>query len=385
MFIEMIYPQSGPGAELVKIIGKGFTDSIVVKFNNKSAKIKSVTEDLIITEVPKGAGSGNVSIELGEKKIEGPYFEYTPVNWTLEQEYASWLPRDSHVGLVYNNRLWVLGGWFSSFDTSFHDVWSSSDGKVWDLVNQSANWVHGDLPVSIVFKDKMWIMGGTNNGRLETSSQSNEIWSSKDGSNWTLENYAEWSPRFASEVIEFNGKLWLFGGQEALEKSPKNDIWFSEDGIHWKLGAEHAEWAPRSSHKAVVLNGKIYLFGGGVYTPEYNAYSDVWSSKDGIHWDLITEKAPWHERLWPSVVVYRNRMWIMGGWSGGPYQNWADVWYSINGKDWKQLKTRNIWKERHAAAANVFQDKIWITGGNTDPLVNDVWSLYIPNEDWFAN
>jgi hypothetical protein len=71
----------------------------------------------------------------------------------------------------------------------------------------------------------------------------------------------------------------------------------------------------------------------------------------------------------------------MGGWSGNPFRNWSDVWYSKDGQNWNQLQSEVVWKARHEASAFVFDDKIWIAGGNTPPLVNDIWSLKLP-DDW---
>lgn len=303
-------------------------------------------------------------------------------DWVRETEHANWQVRDSQGEMVYKNKLWILGGWFNSYEAPPRDVWSSPDGKDWKLVNKSAPWVHSDLAMSIVFKNKMWMMGGWYNGRLEGHSASNQVWSSKDGVNWKQETKAaSWSPRVAAAVVVFKGKLWLMGGTENYyfgdKNSLKNDVWYSSNGKDWKLATADAGWPPRAYHQAVVLNGKIYLFGGGNYVPEYFALNDVWSSDDGIHWTKVGD-APWHERIWFSSVVYRDRMWIMAGWSNNPYKNWSDIWYSKDGKDWKKYTSDVVWKERHESSAFVFQDKIWIAGGMTPPLVNDVWSLQLP-------
>jgi hypothetical protein len=303
-------------------------------------------------------------------------------DWVKETEHANWQVRDSQGELVYKNKLWILGGWFNSYEAPPRDVWNSSDGKDWKLINKSAPWIHSDLAMSIVFKNKMWMMGGWYNGRLEGHSASNEVWSSKDGVKWKAETKAaSWSPRVAAAVVVFKGKLWLMGGTESYyfgdKKSLKNDVWYSSNGKDWKLATADAGWPPRAYHQAVVLDGKIYIFGGGNYVPEYFALNDVWSSEDGIHWTKVGD-APWHERIWFSSVVYRDRMWIMGGWSNNPYKNWSDIWYSKDGKEWKEYTSNVVWKERHEPSAFVFQDKIWIAGGMNPPLSNDVWSLQLP-------
>ncbi len=309
--------------------------------------------------------------------------QFGSVNWLQETDSAAWRPRDSQGELVFNNQLWIFGGWFSSDEAPPRDVWNSSDGKDWQLIDTAAPWIHSDLPMTIAFQDKMWLMGGWYNGRLPGHSAGNQVWSSRDGIRWELENReAGWSPRLASAIVEFKGKMWILGGTENYyfgdSSSLRNDVWYSTDGKDWHLATENAGWAPRAYHQAAVLNGRIYVFGGGNYVPQYVAYNDVWSSDDGIHWRQETGSAPWHPRIWFSTVVYRDHIWVLGGWSGNPYKNWSDVWYSKDGITWSQLHSDVVWRERHEHSAYVFRDKIWVAGGMVPPLVNDVWSLFLP-------
>ena len=307
-------------------------------------------------------------------------------DWIQESPAVAWQARDSQAELVYKNKLWIFGGWFNSKEAPPRDVWNSADGKKWNLINNSAPWIHSDLSMSIVFKNKMWMMGGWYNGRLEGHSASNKVWSSTDGIKWKSEtDKAAWTPRIASAIVEFKGKIWILGGTENYyfgdKTSLKNDVWYTSNGRDWKMATANAGWSPRAYHQAAVLNNKIYVFGGGNYVPEYHALNDVWSSEDGINWVKEISSAPWHERLWFNSVVYRNRIWVMGGWSNNPYKNHQDVWFTKDGKTWEEYKSDKVWKERHEASTFVFKDKIWIAGGMNPPLVNDVWSLRLP-EDW---
>ncbi|ODT97850.1 MAG: galactose oxidase, partial [Planctomycetes bacterium SCN 63-9] len=286
----------------------------------------------------------------------------------------------------YKDQLWILGGWFDSFKEAPRDVWKSSDGSHWTRVAERAPWKHADLPMTLTFKDKMWFMGGWYNGRLPDHSASNEVWSSSDGATWeSVTRGAGWSPRIAAAAVTFRGKMWILGGTEDYyfgdDRSLKNDVWSSEDGEHWTLETANAAWSPRAYHQAAVLNGRIYVFGGGNYVPKYQAFNDVWSSADGKNWTRETEAAPWSPRLWFSSVVYRDCLWVLGGWSNNPSVNLGDVWYSRNGREWKQLRSKVIWKERHEHSAYVFQDKIWVAGGHARPLNSEVWSLELP-KDW---
>src|SRR5699024_5992691 len=56
------------------------------------------------------------------------------MNWSLENTHAKWQARDSQGELVYNHKMWIMGGWFNSFEKSPRDVWSSIDGVTWKLV-----------------------------------------------------------------------------------------------------------------------------------------------------------------------------------------------------------------------------------------------------------
>ncbi len=307
-------------------------------------------------------------------------------NWVKVTDKPGWQPRDSQGELVYKDQLWLFGGWFDSFHAPPRDVWSSADGKTWKLVEKEAPWKHSDLPMTLTFQDKMWFMGGWFNGRLEGHGASNEVWSSTDGVKWDQATAsAGWTPRIAAAVVEFKGKMWMLGGTENYyfgdDKSLRNDVWSSSDGKTWTRATDNAGWSPRAYHQAAVLNGKMYVFGGGNYVPKYHAVNDVWCSEDGEHWTQLTEHAPWSPRLWFSSVVYRDHIFVLGGWSNNPSKNWGDVWYSKDGKEWKQLNSEVTWKERHEQSAYVFQGKLWIAGGHAQPLSSEVWSLELPR-DW---
>ncbi|TVQ02594.1 MAG: galactose oxidase [Planctomycetaceae bacterium] len=306
------------------------------------------------------------------------------IDWKLEAT-AAWQPRDSQAEFVHDGRLWIGGGWFDSFSAPPRDVWSSADGRSWDLVTKEAPWLHSDLPMNLTFNGRMWMLGGWYNGRLPGHSATNEVWSSTDGKSWDrVAEAADWTPRLAGAAVAFQNRIWVLGGTENYyfgdENSLKNDVWSSPDGKNWDLATAAAPWSPRAYHQGVVLGDRIYVMGGGNYVPEHHAKNDVWSSADGVQWRQETAAAPWSPRLWFSAAVYRDRIWVLGGWSEAT-GNVGDVWHSDNGKDWQRLESKSIWKARHEHSVFVFQDKLWIAGGHAQPLSSEVWSLSLP-QDW---
>src|SRR3989338_3426191 len=69
-----------------------------------------------------------------------PAFGAAGASWTKVAESVAWSPRVNHAVLVYNNKMWVLGGWSGGVNT---DVWSSSDGVSLSSVTSSAPWSAG--------------------------------------------------------------------------------------------------------------------------------------------------------------------------------------------------------------------------------------------------
>lgn len=107
--------------------------------------------------------------------------EPTAPDWVKAADAVAFQARDSSGELVFRDRLWILGGWFSSHAEPPRDVWSSADGVRWERVLERAPWRHADLPTSLVFDDRMWMMGGWHLGRLPGASGGDEVWFSRDG------------------------------------------------------------------------------------------------------------------------------------------------------------------------------------------------------------
>ncbi len=308
-------------------------------------------------------------------------------NWVLETKEAAWQSRDSQGEFVYDGNMWILGGWFTPQLPNPRDVWKSPDGKNWTRVIETAPWQHSDLSASLIFRNKMWMMGGR---KLPGTECSNQVWSSSDGAKWTLETAnAGWSPRLAPGFVVFKDRMWILGGTEDFyhnnDTTLFNDVWSSADGKEWKLELANAPWSKRTHGKAIVFDGKIWVMGGGHRSPNAIPTNDVWCSEDGVNWKLVTSSAAWKPRLWFSALVYRDRMWILGGWAESG--NFGDVWYSKDGLNWTELKSDVVWSKRHELSAFVFKDKIWVAGGAAEPnylLDSEVWSIKVPKR-WFQD
>jgi hypothetical protein len=295
-------------------------------------------------------------------KIIRPY--PTP-NWVRVKENNPWIPRDSAGELVFNNRMWLFGGYTPGLVS---DVWSSSNGLDWTKSGEISSSAGINIPANFVYGGKMWVTA--NDGAFYCSA---------DGAAWTLANPdVPWKGLYASGGAVFAGKMWVISRKKGAE--PGNDIWSSSDGVQWTREAAGTLFSKRQLFSDVVaFKDRLWVIGGGGagYHP-FRAYNDVWSSADGKNWTKATDHAPWPPRIWNSSAVYKNRIWFMGGFRAEPtWNNFNDVWYSADGAEWSQLVTEDVWAPRHEYSLYVFDNKLWMVGGNAWPLQNDVWSLEI--------
>jgi len=313
------------------------------------------------------------------------YRAYPQPAWKQVAEKSSWAPRDSAGELVFKNRMCLLGGYIPQ---TSKDVWSSADGKKWKRGGDIPSRKGIDIPVACVFKGKMVV-----------ADLDGVLFSSADGRKWSVvADNPPWRGRDQAGCVVFDGRIWVMGGRK--DGMLLNDVWSSPDAVRWKLELKSAPWSRRMIHHTpVVLDGRIWLLGGGAIGPDYypfSAWNDIWSSADGKHWEQVLEHAPWAPRIWGSSAVYRDRMWVIGGFRSEPtWENLGDAWYSADGKEWRRLETvpairhsgannvpfvkeGAVWERRHEHSVFVHQGALWVAGGMIWPLMNDVWKIAIP-------
>lgn len=302
-------------------------------------------------------------------------------SWQLVTPKAQWQARDSTGECVFDDHLWILGGWYTPQTPNPRDVWKSADGKDWVRVVEEAPWIQSDLSAAMGFKGRLWMMGGRKLPGTETTSK---VYSSPDGATWKLESTAPWSPRLGMGYAVFKDRMWVLGGTEDFynhnDKTMHHDVWSTADGVSWKLETADAPWSKRGHGQTLVHDGKLWMIAGGSWKPTHQERNDVWCSEDGVNWKAATESAPWGNRIWFGAATYRGCLWVLGGWAAS-HGNYNDVWYSRDGKEWREYRCGRVFSARHEIATWVFKDKIFAGGGEAQPLSGEVWSLELP-PDW---
>jgi hypothetical protein len=306
------------------------------------------------------------------------------IAWTLETADAGFAVRNRPQLVVFNDRLWMIGGNGAGpyvKDVWRNDVWSSADGVTWRQETAAAAFSGRFNHSAVAFKGKMWVIAG---GVYPGGTGGNDVWSSVDGINWTLENgAAPFGYRGGQTVTEFNGQLWLIGGS-AGQGLFANDVWTSSDGVNWTLVTANAEFPGRAAHAAGVVNGRLLIAAGATAANPYA--NDVWSSADGAHWTQSTGVVPFTGRVFPGYAVYNGRLFVEGGEYAAVTQvdppngpglilHFADdVWSTPDGSAWTQMTP---YAPLFAGVYNIqaLGGKLWIIGGHDGARSrNEVWS-----------
>lgn len=217
----------------------------------------------------------------------------------------------------------------------------------------------------IEFNDKLWLYGGTTSGRTSFAP-----WFSEDGRVWQRAESNLVSTRMSHQIVHHDGKLFLIGGLSSGEKS---DVWTSTNGTDWVQLTSDAEFSPRSHHQAVSFAGKLWVIGGRNRNGGFLTFADVWSSADGVNWTQEIETAPFGARYGHSVAVFNNRMWLTGG---SDSQGNKAVWSSADGVAW--IKETDVEQFSNLGEHQMLthRGKLWVIGTSPYTYVQQtgVWS-----------
>lgn len=268
-----------------------------------------------------------------------------------------------HSMVSFKKGLFITGG--SEGSSKKNDVWTSSNGENWSKVSPDhpsrTQFSPRDFHTTVVFDNKLWVIGGRGTGESK-----NDVWSSTDGISWSEETpNAQFSKRYGHTMVIFQNKLWVIGGKD--ESVYMNDVWSSRDGITWKQETMAAGFSTRVNFGIVVFQDKLWGIGG--ISSGGIVKSDIWSSSDGVNWTEAASDEQFPSITDPSPVVFDDKIILFG------VNDSKDIWYSKDGKKWMFMSSpsSNDHSEEQViySKATVFKNKIWIH----DSRSNEIWAL----------
>jgi hypothetical protein len=429
----------------------GVTEGIKMKSLRTIVCSSIVTACALAATGPAIAGGSATSI--------GSY-RWMNVRPTVPFDPGMWAPRAGLQAVELRNDLYVMGGRGPfSFETEtvlYGDVWKSTDvGATWTKVAQwqpgqgaPRMWKPRAYFGSVTHRGRMYVIGGQN---FETrpnpifpdgcaflppgapclpvvpnSTFFNDVWSSKDGVNWSVETTdAPWGGRAGLSSVIHNGAIYVLGGSQGDDASTGgagrillNDVWMSRDGRTWtEVTRKGPGWAPRAGAAVVSKDGYIYVLGGergfscgfdpaSACQPATQTlyFNDVWRSRDGASWELVTASAGWSPRPGHQCVVLINEIVCFGGYGEVPGlppipANPADMWTSRDGRSWTKLPPPAAppWNGQSPADMRYDFDALVFSGGRAGlrpsimtfggdrerfGLPTDVNSFLIENDVW---
>ncbi len=197
------------------------------------------------------------------------------VNWTQETANAPWPGRGDHSALSFDSKLWVMGGQSESTDSYLiDDIWYTEDGENWTQASSNAEWGERGEHASVVFDGKMWVIGGYLGGNWDEMS---DMWYSQDGITWTQSvSVSDWASLGDHKVFVLEDKLWLIG---------EGDVWSSDDGISWMLITGQIDWNNRKFFAPAVFDGRLWAIAGQA---DGFLNNEVWSTinRNISHYEL---------------------------------------------------------------------------------------------------
>ena len=309
------------------------------------------------------ADSGELSLPENPAMLAGTYALQVGVSDSLP---APQLATAVATLRIVRNGIFMLSG-VDTDGNEFDDVWAAADGKIWAKV-ANADWPVRSNHQAVVYQGRMYVLGG-----YDGSDLLNDMWSSADGKNWTPEaNPAPaWDARIRFQAVSHNGRLYVLGGGTGSGGNTlENDVWSWAEGESWTEVTGAAAWPARRAHQAVSHNGRLYVMGGGSLNSA-TARDDVWSSVDGANWSF-EGLAAWPDRILHQAVSHNGRIYVLGGTDGTNSRN--DVWSWAEGESWRQEQANdaNSWSERILFKSLSHDGLLYVIDGSG--YKSDVWS-----------
>jgi hypothetical protein len=201
-------------------------------------------------------------------------------NWLLRTENAPWSGDLVLEGLaIKGTTLYIAGGQFVTSNQGNDTIWKSDDGgKNWVSINTSATQLGGILYNNFkYFKTRnkfIAFCGGKYDSDPAQRLYASQVWSSDDCITWTRENDIPFEPRQYSDMVEWDNKLWVFGGDRPSTSGGGTlnlrSLWYMDENGEWHE-AGSTPLPPRHASGLTVdkKNNRLVIACGNMHT-------DVW-------------------------------------------------------------------------------------------------------------
>jgi N-acetylneuraminic acid mutarotase len=237
--------------------GRNFENLI---YNQTSLPARAYHAATVFDERMWISGGLNVATKLKDVRFSADGLTWTKTHDMHTAVYGHKLV--SFDGLVH------LGGYDGT--KYYNNILASSNGVDFDTVHPGTLWKARGFFGALVFDNRLWIIGGKGlNGA--TAECYNDVWSTADLIHWDRSiTTAPWQKRACFGCCVWDGRMWIIGGRdtEGAVQTALKDTWYSRDGMTWHKGFDFPTTV--YGNTVNVIDNKIRVVGG--VGNEHNVY-----------------------------------------------------------------------------------------------------------------
>ena len=176
----------------------------------------------------------------GSEQMNDVWYSEDGATWEQATESAQFSPRTDHTTVVFDGKMYVMGGTaVQGFSPLFYnDIYTSTDGVNWTEVTTESVFEIRANHSSLIYDNKMWVIGGWQAVTNEETTEQElttfaDVWYSENGSEWNkLTTNDLYQPRMGHASVVFENKILISGGlninKEDSSRTHYNDIWVIE-------------------------------------------------------------------------------------------------------------------------------------------------------------
>lgn len=286
--------------------------------------------------------------------------------------------RSSFSTVVYNNYLYVIGGYTGSLTANVryapinadHTVGTWADGTSLPF----ASWHHA----SVAADGYLYVIGGQNPGN------SNSVYVALIGANGQLGNWQVTSSfsiaRQFLSAVAYKGKIYMMCGNNGLSLGDVQVATINSPALLYGI----SQWTPGNGFgdteggSAVTYNGYLYYLGGIYSTGPSNLSQYAPLNADGTigTWATTTpvpEPVPGGGLIFPAAIAHNGYMYIAGGASGGTFTLTDEVWYApinADGTLGTWIQTTSYPVQLYQSSAIAYDGYLYMLGGTLNPSMS---------------
>jgi leucine-zipper-like transcriptional regulator 1 len=166
---------------------------------------------------------GGYRTVTSSQPLQDAWYSNDGVSWTQSTQRVAFMPLERQNLLVFDNKIWNIGNGYTS------EIWNSANGRDWNLVISPGMVPARNSESAVIYNNKLWIIGGYNS----TLGNLADVWYSSDGLDWTqatpnADFLSSKKDYFRSVAVVFDHKIWVI--QPYREgNSFKNEVWACVD------------------------------------------------------------------------------------------------------------------------------------------------------------